>query len=639
MFPTAAISGSMKVPQNFLDKEAPASYCQTLTSGNFVIIVFLQGLTSDEEMELGRNVLSKIEEQANQSPEISPTELVEMQSGQFSTEVQFNLLVAKVEGQKLLLCGRGEVGAKIVRRNKLINLIEQGIEPGAKTVSGPMLDGDLLILGTSYLFSTLTATDFLRVENLSVEEIKEQFVSTVESANEKEKNCAVFMRVNLKNEGAIVEPVTGEIEPVKPPLPVPAQVVSTPVSGITVGKALWPSLGEFLSKKGQWIPRRQSFEDPKSRRSLYLVLVVFIVFISLIAFQLRSRNLETNAKNIATIEATANEGINSASKLIGLNDQIARDSLTQTRKDVEVQIEKAYGTDWKDSQSPDKDRLESILAKVDFEIGKVSHVYVISKLDTFYDFSLMKSGPKIASSNLHGGKIVALDMANGAIYSLMTTNKAAELVIGNNELKKATFLDFTPDTLFVQTPSGIFQKPLNGAAEFKQIVKPAEQWGDIRALSAFGGNLYSLDPKNNQIWKYQGTDLGFSELVNYIKTGLPVDISSGSVMQIDGFVYVLTNGVVARFAGGDISDFTLSGLPDPSFKTTSFFTSDETENVYLWDEDERKAVVVDKKGIYQAEYKIEDSEQNKRITTILADESVKKIFLLTDSQVFSIAIK
>lgn len=593
MFPTAAISGEAK----------NNSYCQTLTSGNFIIVIFLQGQSFKREMELGRNILSKIEEQTVQAPEISPSEIVEMQMEQFSTSVELNLMVVKIESQKIFLCARGKVEAKLIRQGKLINLFQE--TEAIKAVNGPLLHNDLVIFGTSDLFLSLSPPELLQLNSLSVEEIKEQLIPKVETASEKEKICAVFSRIGLITQST----------------PIPA-----PVSGISAGNALW----NF---------KRQSFENPSSKRTLYLILIVFVFIVSFIAFQLRSKNLETNVKNIATIETVANEGIGTAGKLIGLNDQIARDLLSQTRKEVVTQIEKAYGTDWQKKDSSDRKKLDEILTKIDEQIGKVSHIYQVTQLDKFYDFSLMKSGPRIVSWNLHGGKIVSLDNANGAIYSLMTNNKAAELIAGNKELKNARFLDFTPEILFVQTPSGIFQKKLDGSDEFRQIIKPSDKLGEFQGLSAFGGNLYVLDPKNNQIWKYQGTDLGFSDLVNYIKTDLPVDISNGTAMNIDGFIYVLTNGQIARFAGGDVSNFTFSGLPDPLLKVTSFFTSDETKNVYLWDEKDNKVVIVDKEGTYQAEYKLADIAKRTAVRGILADEGVKKIFLLSDSMVFSIDIK
>src|SRR5574340_1072702 len=104
MLSHAAIVGSPK----------PGVYSQTFISGNFFIILSLQGEQVD--LELGRNTLAKIEEIISQTPEIAPSELVDMQKEKFAeSPFKLNLLIARIENQTLFLAGEGLVGAKIIR--------------------------------------------------------------------------------------------------------------------------------------------------------------------------------------------------------------------------------------------------------------------------------------------------------------------------------------------------------------------------------------------------------------------------------------------------------------------------------------------------------------------------------------------
>lgn len=640
MFPTASISGTA----------SGGDYSQTLSVGNFYVVLLLEGLTSDEEMEMGHNLLGRIEESVEQNSTITALELVEM-FGQESDgqQAKVSLLVVKIEGQRLWAAGIGKIEIKLVRQGKVVHLLGQSSE--VKNVSGPLQHGDFIFLGTTALVSQMALAELVNLPKHNLEDIKEKWGPLLESGEQGAAMAGTFIQINLTQ-----GPLRTQEVPVSPIEVAEQEEVSTPPAMDMVPKVNSPNMPSegvkesFFSQmraKKEWLPKVFHPDNPSSRKSLYLAVLVLVIFASLISFQLRSRNLETNSKNLQAIEKSADEGIASASKLEGLNDQIARQTLLQTRNDIETQIENLYGADWKTKNLPDKEKLNQVIAKIDHEVEKVSHVYAVSP-QVFYDFSLMKSGPKIVAANLHGSEIVAVDGANGAIYSLMTKNKEATLVVGNNDLKYAKFIDFTPETMYVYLPSGIFAKKLDGSDQFKQVAKIFDKFGDIKAMNTFGGNLYVLDPTNNQVWKYQGTDLGFAEPVRYLLDGLSTNISGGTSMMIDGFVYVLIPseqgqaawGHIAKFSGGDTSEFGVTGLPDAFSQPRSIFVSDETQNVYVWDAANKIVYVLDKKGGYQAEYKIGDGGSDLGASTkIFVDESVKKIFLLTDSKVYQTEIK
>lgn len=612
MFPAASISG----------QSSEGFYSQTLTVGNFLVILLLEGLNSEEELHLGHDILSKFEETVETNPEISPVELLEIQKQRAADNYSFHMLVAKIADQKLSLSALGKVGAKLIRSGKVVNLTAESNQ-GIRNVSGPLLFSDILIAGTTAFFTSTPAFELINLASMSDLEMKESLTAQIENRENRSQMAMIFMRVGRQEESE-------KISPVAPPIP--------PTTSITTGKAVHKSILSKLTGEGQWLPSKFNVRDPSSKRVLYLTALVLIVFISIVSFQLRSKTLETDAKNLAAIEKQVNDGLASSNKLIGLNDQIARETLFQTKDEATRQIEKFYGADWQKKDSPVKKKLVLILARINEQMAKVSHSYQVPKLEKFYDFSLMKSGPKIVSANVHDGLMVAVDQANGAIYSVKTSNKAAELILGNPELKRANFIDFTSEVVYLWTREGIFQKKNPAGESLKQIVKASDRWGRIKHLAAFGGNLYLLDSQNNQIWKYQGTDLGFTDATNYIKTGLSVDISNGESMAVDGFIYVLTrSGQVAKFAGGDVSEFRFSGLPEASFSPSSLFTSEEVNNVYFWDSKSKKITVTDKKGVYVAEYKIAaGGESLGAKTIILADEKAKRIFLISEEMVYSI---
>ncbi|MBI3559012.1 hypothetical protein HY085_01320 [Candidatus Gottesmanbacteria bacterium] len=301
------------------------------------------------------------------------------------------------------------------------------------------------------------------------------------------------------------------------------------------------------------------------RRLLYLALIVLVTLISLVAFQLRSKDLENQTRQEQAAEKQAREGLDAAKKLTGLNDNLARQILVQTKKNLKDQ------------------KLKNVLAEIDKQLAIVGHVYQVSNLDVFSDFSLLRAEAKISSAGLNANQIVVLDNKNGAVYSLGTKSKTAAIIGGMDDFKNDASVDFTADKTYVATSNGLY---------FLSLVS-------LKAASVDFGRVVS--------W------------------------------GIDGSIWILSqSGNLVKLSGGSPEDFNISGLDDPLQNPVSLFVTDETNNIYILDQN--RVVVLDKKGVYQAQYLL--STINYQLSAIiLADETVKKVFLFSGSKVYSFDLK
>lgn len=595
----AAIAGSAR----------EGTYSQTFTTGNFFIVLSLSGEDS-VDMELGRNTLAKIEEMVYQTPAMMPSEIVNILADEFKNGIKLDLAVAKISAQKLQLAGSGNVAARLIRDGKVVNLLGK-----STSVSGPILEDDLVILATTGFIDLLDPTDFLGSQD--VEELKDQLLPKVEALADNSKVAALLIGIDLAEDSE---------ESVAEALPEKSENRLSPVIDNFKNKYL----AKIISPRGLYLKNVYGdTSSPQFRKTIYLAIVVFIILISLIAFQLRSRSIEAAAKTISAMDAQVQQSEDSAQKLSGVNDNIARDILLQARRDFTSKAEATFGTDWQNKKTAETGRLKTILAALDAKITQISHITNLSQLTVFYDFGLLKSGVKVVSASLSKNEIFAVDPTNGAAYSVGTKNKTASILIGSDDLKTAKFIDGTPDNAYILAANGIYQTG-------KLIIKASDKWGDIRGLRTFGGNLYLLDATNSQVWKYQGTENGFGDIAPYLKSG-SLDFSKVVSWAIDGYVYVLsTSGNVVRFASGYGDDaFKITGLPDPLSNPTSIFVSDETENIYVLDNNGSRVIVLDKKGAYLAEYVL----PNPVAGTLLADESVKKVFLVSGDKVFSFDLR
>ncbi len=545
-------------------------YCQTLSLGNFYIILFLQ----QESSTLGHELLTKIEDSVNQNPEIFPCDLVKNYAPD-----NCNIVIAKIENQKLHLAMLGKVVTRLFRNGKIIDL-----SSSTGSLSGNVSSGDLLLLATSNFIDVIPPTSI--DPTLSPESLKDQFAPNIE--NQEGALAAIFIFVKENNDENII--VNND--------------------------------GNIIEKKEVFIPTNQK------RRLLYGVFILLLIIISFIAYQLRSKTLDQKLQATADIEKQTQEELLSANKLVGLNDIMARDILLQSKNNLLAKAEFAYGKNWQTKKDPAISKIKELLQNLNLKISEVSHIYKVDNLVVFSDLALLRPNAGISGASLIKKEIILADSVNGSVYSVMADSKKANIVTGSDNFKTTSFIDKNADAFYLANSSGIFS--IN-----KQIAKPSDKWMGISGLKFFAGNIYLLDPRANQIWKYQGTDLGFVDLVPYLQTGISVDLSRVVDFAIDGFVYVLSStGSIVKFSAGSTVDFTIVGLDTPLANPSSIFATDETNNIYILDNN--RVVVLNKEGVYQSQYIF---TENFTKAIVLADENVKKIFLVSGSKIYSIDIK
>lgn len=162
-------------------------------------------------------------------------------------------------------------------------------------------------------------------------------------------------------------------------------------------------------------------------------------------------------------------------------------------------------------------------------------------------------------------------------------------------------------------------------------MRGAQEWASFQAAVGFGGNLYVLDSRGSQVWRYTPTDSGFD---TERRAALPsVDLRDAVDLVVDGDIYVLLRaGEVLKFSSGRAQPFSLDGLDKPMLNPVSIFTDASADAVYVVDAGNSRIAVFQKEdGRFLKQFPLPSSPT---IHDLWVDGEKGTIYLVSDSSVY-----
>lgn len=166
----------------------------------------------------------------------------------------------------------------------------------------------------------------------------------------------------------------------------------------------------------------------------------------------------------------------------------------------------------------------------------------------------------------------------------------------------------------------------------------ADKWGELRAIDAFSGNIYLLDSKNSQIYKYAATAAGYSPKATlYFPANAQPVLSKAVDMAIDGDVWILNdNGTVQRFRSGAPVAFELGKLAVPLKNPVAIYVRPESDSVYIADAGNQRIVEFDKNGRFVRQFKAaaEKNDALNNLQDMTVNELKRKVYFLNASAAY-----
>lgn len=477
------------------------------------------------------------------------------------------------------ILGKGKVDVKRDGKLGTILQVEEGLASSVKAASGFLQNDDIIILQTKQ-FSDIVSTDTLTasLDHQPPSEIAETLAPKIHG-NEKEQSGAAAIILAYKGaeqaEKAFEPEQKTETEEEEMPQAA-VEVASSGYLSLIFGKLKFPKIESFNHSK---------------KLLLTVAIIIAVVFIASIFLAVKKQNDAKTLSLFNQVYSPAQKKYDEGQSLLGLNQNLARDSFQASQKILED-------------------------GKSKFPKNSAQEKQILSLLDKVNQALNSSSGVRSASAN---------QVDNGT-----STLLAAEI-------KNSGANYFTQDdkNIYFADSSGISSEPKTGG-NAKVIIKPGNLPKNIGGLGVYIGNVYVLDKDEKQINKFVQTSSGFGQ-ANYFASGVSPNLSDAASIAIDGSIWILfKDGAIEKFTKGKADTFSITGLDKGFSNPTRIYTTVDFNNIYVLDSGNSRIVALDKTGSYKAQYQA-DILKNASDFEVL--EKDKKVYVLSSGKIYEIDLK
>jgi hypothetical protein len=373
----------------------------------------------------------------------------------------------------------------------------------------------------------------------------------------------------------------------------------------------------FLEDKNFFSLFNQSIGRKKTLTYL-LILIIFFIFVwSVILGYQRRKESEINNR-IEKTKKIVTSKLEEAEEIAFLNLDKASQLLSEAKKEVSILKQEVK------TKNKKLEEIEKIIAQKESEIIKKE----TKNYQEFYDLAIDRKEAKGERFFLQNDSLFILDKDGGVIYRLSLEKKSLEKYSHPKIKKSSLIASYEEKIYFFVEDEGIFETL--DKDKIKKIIEKDPNWGKIQDVSTYNGNLYLLDVKNDEIYKYFPSGNGFSSKTSYFKMGEAVDLEDANSLAIDSAIYIGFSQSILKFISGVKEDFK-NNFPNKNLTIKKIYTDKELNKVYVFDKENGLIYVLTKNGDYQQQI---SSEVIKKASDFVVYKD--KIFLLLKNKIYTI---
>jgi hypothetical protein len=180
--------------------------------------------------------------------------------------------------------------------------------------------------------------------------------------------------------------------------------------------------------------------------------------------------------------------------------------------------------------------------------------------------------------------------------------------------------------------SAVFNKETNTISA-KEISFPNED-ANIVDDFVYNGKLYTLDSKNNKIYRHNKIQTGYEKGSEWTKE--TADFSDAVSLAIDGDMFVAKqNGEIIKFAQGLKQDFSLIGVDPAISKPVKILTHADINEIYILEAGDRRVISLEKSGKLIKQY-TSDKWQNP--TGMIIDYEKKIAYIVDQNKIYKFGL-
>lgn len=273
---------------------------------------------------------------------------------------------------------------------------------------------------------------------------------------------------------------------------------------------------------------------------------------------------------------------------------------------------------------------ESLNQAIQTIVAKLRKISIITDPTLIADLSAQQeTNIDVKNIIFNNNTLYAFDSLNNNNYQINLDNREINKNISNltdiGSITKAKLID--AKILIYHDKNAFVEFNDNKYTPFNVALASGAQIADF---ADYNSRLYTVDIKNNQIYRQQKTDTGYDSGVTWLKSAQ--DLKDVVAMAIDTNIWLLDKkGLVLKFTKGVKQTFDLLNIEPKLEEPTELFTNDQTNFIYILEPKNKRIVVIDKSGKLVIQY-YSDTFNNPNDFTVLEKE--KKIFISSDNKIY-----
>jgi hypothetical protein len=358
-------------------------------------------------------------------------------------------------------------------------------------------------------------------------------------------------------------------------------------------------------------------EDKKTTFSVGAILLVLLLVS--IVFGIRQKEIKKIKSRYQPALSQALQDFNEAQGLINVDSSRSRELFLASQTKIEELL----------AQKISDKELLALSQKIKENESLFLGIYR-EEPELFLDLALLSSGFKGQALVSSAEKLYVFDQEGKKIAAIELGSKKTQMAAGPDQLQDIAQISAYEGSLYGLSGDGIY---LLGKEKKKVIEK---DWGEEVFFSLYAANIYLIDKGGSVVTRFPGIDGQFAKGQNWLAPGIKLDLSQVKAVAIDGNIWLLFDPLkILKLSQGSTQRFGPEGIPGGLTSAEALYSNEELQNLYLLDKNQKRILVLDKSGKYQAEYL---ADKIGEATNLVVSEKEKKIILLCSDKLYAIQL-